>query len=114
MRNPRSIILPMLILLMLIVCGCQAKEIILPTKTPSPGDNVLKHLNDWDFVEMDAFECPADYSNFIVGGETNAHIEIYKQQLQDLGLSVRWDCKKKLYKIVPNGESSSPICGCRT
>lgn len=109
MMNSNSII--PFILVAFVICGCQTKTAVLPTKNLSPGDEALMHLNAW---AEDALECPADHPGFLVGGETNAMVDWYKKQLYDLGLPPRWDCQKNLYEIVPSGQSLSPICGCKS
>jgi len=112
MRHSNLIILFVITMFVLGVIGCQTKEVVSPTATPFPGGDILKALNNPPFSLLDALECPSEHPNYLVPGEASATNEIYKKKLYDFGVKVRWNCKKKLYEIVPDGQSSSPICGC--
>ncbi len=97
----------MLVLILLAACQQESDHLLLPAKTQ------LDELNDWDASELDAIECPKDHPGYIASGETRGRILTHKENLEELGVSVRWNCKIHAFEPVPKNQSVLPVCGCK-
>lgn len=60
---------------------------------------LLKQLNSWDKKELDAYERPHFYPNYIVSGETTSYVEQHKKCIKKLGSSTAWNIKKSEYTL---------------
>ncbi len=101
----------------MLLAGCQQKsEAPSPIATSEPLSAVaqeeLDRLNAWDVQATAIVECPKDYPGFIDSGETRGWIFTREKNLQELGVSVRWNCEIKAYEVIPKGQASIPLCGC--
>ena len=72
----------------------------------------LDRLNAWDVRATAIVECPKDYPGFVDSGETRGWIITHEKNLQELGVSVHWNCEIKAYEVIPKGQASIPLCGC--
>ena len=87
--------------------SCQNRNISPTAKV------MLDKLNSWDSDELNVAECPQDHPGRVVSGETNGWILAHKEELQKLGVRVRWNCGKKMYEPVNEERTLPPVCGCR-
>lgn len=66
---------------------------------PKEVQSLIDHLNTWDKDELDAYERPQAYRNFLTSGETNGWIGEHKRKLLELGASVYWNKEKMKYEL---------------
>lgn len=70
-------------------------------------DSLLEKLNNWGLdnsgvLDVDAYERPYAHLGYISSGETGGWVNSLKNQLYQLGATVFWNEKKKLYELENN------------
>lgn len=73
---------------------------IVETSWPKDIDGLIEHLNNWNKDQLDAYERPEAYPNFITNGETNGWISEHKRLLKNLGATVIWNKEKLKYELM--------------
>ena len=88
-----------------VIVGCKDEKDISPE-----AQSLLDELNKWDSEALDIIECPNLHSGYGDLGETSGWIQMNKERLQKLGVSVRWNHEKMQYEVVSREEASSALC----
>ncbi|UIR57533.1 hypothetical protein LZQ00_06860 [Sphingobacterium sp. SRCM116780] len=65
-------------------------------------NKLLQKLNSWSSENLDSYERPFAYPNYVSSGETDGWVTSHKNQLYQLGATVIWNEKKKLYELETN------------
>ncbi|MCP4544014.1 MAG: hypothetical protein GY832_43430 [Chloroflexi bacterium] len=92
-------------LFLIMLIGYEGERNILPEAQLR-----IDRLNNWNSEALDIVECPNLPPGFVDMGETGGWILMHKEELQKLGVSVRWNHAKMLYEIVSEEETSSALC----
>jgi predicted small lipoprotein YifL len=109
------VLLALVVLSLLVgLTACGVKE-VPPTATAqqeisSQARAVLDRLNGWESWILDMSECPSRYSiSFSDTGEIGGAISTGKEELKQLGYTVRWSCHVMKYEITEDGTA---VCDC--
>lgn len=62
---------------------------------------LLDKLNSWSKAEMNAYQHPDQYPDYLVSGETNGFLESCNKALTALRLRLLWDEDRLLYSVAP-------------
>ena len=70
-------------------------------------EKLLAKLNSWvannvGANDVDAYERPYAHPNYISSGETNAWVNSLQRQIYQLGATIIWNEKKKIYELETN------------
>jgi hypothetical protein len=97
-ENNLNKIIIILILLTIIVTGCQRKT--PESSWPSEPNKLVEHLNSWHKDELDVYENPQKYPNRIASGETGGWVEAHRKILKEKHTKIKWDTENQKYIIV--------------
>jgi len=61
---------------------------------------LVNQLNEWDAIELIAYNEPERFPNYLTSGETNGWITTHQEKLSKLGVQIAWDKTKQEYVIV--------------
>ena len=77
----------------------------------------LDELNSRESEALHELECSEQYPAPGIGdlGHTSGWVSMYREDLAELGFTVRWNCEKmeyELYKLVPGQPTPEAMCDC--
>ena len=107
-----TIVMSLLITILLFNCGGQKSATPSVMPTSSLVAETLAKLNQWDAEDLNTLECISRGNpNLVPSGEVKGWVVLYQQELKDLGVYVRWNCKTKRFEITTK-ENQMSLCGC--
>ena len=90
---------------------CEKNQIPEAVEPPPEVQEILDELNSIPPETADYYSCTE--GGVISHGGIVPWISHRREQLDDLGFHVRWNCEKMQYEIVTEGQPIESICDCR-
>ena len=99
----RHLLLLTLLVAILIPIGFSVRRYLYPPATPN-AIQLLNNLNDWHADELYLYNNPkiAQQTNYMVAGESNAHIEMILEQLDKIEHPAEWNNTTREYEFKFN------------
>ena len=117
-RTAREAIVVSLLIVLLTGCGSQqATSWPTPQPTvrriPPEAQSRIDRLNQLarEFsLGVDVIECPGRHPGTVDMGELTAMLFSAKQQAENSGIHVRWNCAEEVFEVVDVAQA--PMCNC--